>query len=63
MKTTQRGRLLLLMTLLSAPLLLALQGCGGDEGTVPKDIGQLKTPSQVLEEAKAKDAAAKPAAK
>ena len=39
---------------------LGLSGCGQDDRQPPKDVSTLKTPSDILKEAKAKESASKP---
>jgi len=63
MQANKRARVLLLV-LLTIPLTLALPGCGGgNTATTGSDTATIKTPDDILKEAKAKDAAAKAAPK
>jgi hypothetical protein len=55
-----RARMIILAVALAVPSPLVLLGCGSDSSSPPKDIGGLKTPSEVLKEAKAQGKAAKP---
>ena len=57
----RRIRSILLGIVLFVPSSLATIGCGDTpQGSAPADFGAKKTPTQILEEAKAQDKAAKP---
>jgi hypothetical protein len=60
MKTPfSRARTIILAVALVVPSPLVLLGCGNDSSP-PKNVAGLKTPSEVLAEAKAQEKAAKP---
>ena len=61
MKTPyQRARRLVLAAALVAPSPLVLSACGDTSSGPPKDVTGLKTPSDILKEAKAQEKAANP---